>query len=104
MLASGKPAYKSQEDYYDEILELRQVIKDLKSENGIMKTKLQRVLQENLQKVSLYRNSFQLFFLCVEIVLWLPTFKQDREIKDYLNPSKQVISIKSSVFLMYVIK
>ncbi|XP_046856979.1 IQ domain-containing protein E-like [Xenia sp. Carnegie-2017] len=63
VLASGKPAYKSQEDYYDEILELRQVIKDLKSENGIMKTKLQRVLQENLQK--------------------------DREIKDYLNPSKQ---------------
>jgi regulator of replication initiation timing len=51
-LASGKPAYKSQEDYYDEIMELRQVIKDLKADNGVLKTKLQRITQENVLKVN----------------------------------------------------
>jgi regulator of replication initiation timing len=50
-LASGKPAYKSQEDYYDEIMELRQVIKGLKTDNGVLKTKLQRITQENVLKV-----------------------------------------------------
>ena len=51
-MASGKPAYKSQEDYYDEIMELRQVIKDLKADNGVLKTKLQRITQENVLKVN----------------------------------------------------
>lgn len=51
ILASGRPAYKSQEDYYDEIMELRQAIKGLKTENGVLKTKLQRITQENVLKV-----------------------------------------------------
>ena len=51
VLASGKPAYKSQEDYYDEIMELRQAIKGLKTDNGVLKTKLQRITQENVLKV-----------------------------------------------------
>lgn len=57
ILASGRPAYKSQEDYYDEIMELRQAIKGLKTENGVLKTKLQRITQENVLKVNIDRYS-----------------------------------------------
>ena len=71
VLASGKPAYKSQEDYYDEIIELRQVIKELKVDNGVLKTKLQRITQENVLK--------------------------DRQIKDFLNPNKQPEEIRRTL-------
>ena len=71
VLASGKPAYKSQEDYYDEIMELRQVIKEMKADNGVLKTKLQRITQENVLK--------------------------DRQIKDFLNPNKQPAEIRRTL-------
>ncbi|XP_028402672.1 IQ domain-containing protein E-like [Dendronephthya gigantea] len=71
ILASGKPAYKSPEDYYDDIMELRQVIKGLKTDNGVLKTKLQRITQENVLK--------------------------DRQIKDLLNPNKQPDEIRRTL-------
>jgi hypothetical protein len=57
-----KPAYKSQEEYYDEILELKKHIVTVNNDNTHMKSKLRRVEEDNVKK--------------------------DKEIEQLLNPSK----------------
>ncbi|XP_064631558.1 IQ domain-containing protein E-like isoform X2 [Lineus longissimus] len=57
-----RPAYKSQEEYYDEILDLKKHIVTVNNENTHMKSKLRRVEEDNAKK--------------------------DKEIEQLLNPSK----------------
>ncbi|XP_073238521.1 uncharacterized protein [Porites lutea] len=49
-LTGGGPAYKPQEDYYDEIIELKKIINALKEENNVINTKLRRVEGDNVLK------------------------------------------------------
>lgn len=56
------PTYKTQEEYYDEVLHLRKQIGTLNQENSTIKTKLRRLEQDNQRK--------------------------EKEINDLLNPGK----------------
>ncbi|XP_027044647.1 IQ domain-containing protein E-like [Pocillopora damicornis] len=62
-LSIGGPAYKPQEDYYDEIIELKKIINALKAENNILNTKLRRVEGENVLKVSSEYIDFIIMYL-----------------------------------------
>lgn len=46
----GTPAYKTQEEYYDEVLQLRKQIGALNQENSTIKTKLRRLEEDNQKK------------------------------------------------------
>ncbi|CAH1793332.1 unnamed protein product [Owenia fusiformis] len=46
----GTPAYKSSEEYYDEILELKKTIQAMKVQDTTLKSKLRRVEEDNLKK------------------------------------------------------
>ena len=46
---NGTPAYKTPEEYYDEVLELRKTITETQNENATLKAK-QRRLQDELSK------------------------------------------------------
>ncbi|XP_068711834.1 uncharacterized protein [Montipora foliosa] len=70
-LAGGGPAYKPQEDYYDEVIELKKVINTLKAENNIISTKLRRVEGENVLK--------------------------DRKMEDLLNQRKQPEDVRRTL-------
>ena len=48
--APGTPAYKTPEEYYDEVLELRKQIGILDRESGVLRAKLRRVEEDNLKK------------------------------------------------------
>ena len=48
--ASGTPAYKSQEEYYEETLELRKQIASISNENSTMKSKVRRLEEDNIKK------------------------------------------------------
>lgn len=48
--ASGKPAYKTPEEYYDEILSLKKQIKIITEENSVYKSKMRRLEEENAKK------------------------------------------------------
>ncbi|RMX45434.1 hypothetical protein pdam_00019303 [Pocillopora damicornis] len=70
-LSIGGPAYKPQEDYYDEIIELKKIINALKAENNILNTKLRRVEGENVLK--------------------------DRKMEDLLNTRKQPEDVRRTL-------
>ncbi|XP_025100404.1 IQ domain-containing protein E-like isoform X2 [Pomacea canaliculata] len=46
----GRPNYKTPEEYYDEVLELRKQIAALNLESGTMKTKIRRLEEDNVKK------------------------------------------------------
>ncbi|KAL8593279.1 hypothetical protein ACOMHN_009932 [Nucella lapillus] len=46
----GRPAYKSPEEYYDEVLELRKQIAALNHDSATMKTKVRRLEEDNMKK------------------------------------------------------
>ncbi|XP_013391541.1 IQ domain-containing protein E-like [Lingula anatina] len=48
--AKGTPAYKTPEEYYDEILELRKQIAAISSENSTQKARVRRLEEDNLKK------------------------------------------------------
>lgn len=48
--APGTPAYKSPEEYYDEVLELRKQIGGLDKDNSVLRAKLRRTEEDNLKK------------------------------------------------------
>lgn len=48
--APGTPAYKSPEEYYDEVLELRKQIGGLDKDNSLLRAKLRRTEEDNLKK------------------------------------------------------
>ncbi|XP_044172154.1 IQ domain-containing protein E-like isoform X5 [Acropora millepora] len=70
-LMGAGPAYKPQEDYYDEVIELKKVINALKAENNIISTKLRRVEGENILK--------------------------DRKMEDLLNQRKQPEDVRRTL-------
>ncbi|XP_078356588.1 IQ domain-containing protein E-like, partial [Oculina patagonica] len=70
-LYGGGPAYKPQEDYYDEIIELKKIINALKAENNVINTKLRRVEGENVLK--------------------------DRKMEDLLNTRKQPEDVRRTL-------
>lgn len=48
--APGTPAYKTPEEYYDEVLELRKVISTLDKDSSLLRAKLRRVEEDNTKK------------------------------------------------------
>ena len=48
--SSGRPAYKSPEEYYDEVIALKKQIQDLNSTNSTLKLKIRRLEEDNLKK------------------------------------------------------
>ncbi|KAK7507952.1 hypothetical protein BaRGS_00000917 [Batillaria attramentaria] len=46
----GRPAYKTPEEYYDEVLELRKQISAMNQDSATMKTKIRRLEEDNLKK------------------------------------------------------
>lgn len=48
--APGTPAYKTPEEYYDEVLELRKQIGALDKDNRTLTAKLRRTEEDNLKK------------------------------------------------------
>ncbi|XP_067935175.1 IQ domain-containing protein E-like isoform X2 [Watersipora subatra] len=48
--APGTPAYKTPEEYYDEVLELRKQIGVLDKDSSLLRAKLRRVEEDNLKK------------------------------------------------------
>lgn len=48
--APGTPAYKTPEEYYDEVLELRKHIGSLDKDSSLLRAKLRRVEEDNLKK------------------------------------------------------
>ncbi|KAL3877716.1 hypothetical protein ACJMK2_035381 [Sinanodonta woodiana] len=48
--SSGTPAYKSQEEYYDMVLELKKHIANMKQESDAMKAKIRRLEEDNQKK------------------------------------------------------
>ncbi|ESO82030.1 hypothetical protein LOTGIDRAFT_170441 [Lottia gigantea] len=60
--AAGTPAYKTPEEYYDEVLELRKQISNLGHDNSTMKAKVRRLEEDKIKK--------------------------DKEMESLLNPSK----------------
>lgn len=46
----GTPAYKSQEEYYDQILEYKKQVGALNQESSNMKAKIRRLEEDNLKK------------------------------------------------------
>ncbi|KAK3580706.1 hypothetical protein CHS0354_005710 [Potamilus streckersoni] len=48
--SSGTPAYKSQEEYYDQVLELKKYIANLNQESATMKAKIRRLEEDNQKK------------------------------------------------------
>ncbi|XP_076443397.1 uncharacterized protein LOC143281951 isoform X2 [Babylonia areolata] len=46
----GRPAYKTPEEYYDEVLELRKQISAMNHDSATMKTKIRRLEEDNLKK------------------------------------------------------
>ncbi|KAK7112123.1 IQ domain-containing protein E-like isoform X2 [Littorina saxatilis] len=46
----GRPAYKTPEEYYDEVLELRKQISAMNHDSSTMKTKIRRLEEDNLKK------------------------------------------------------
>ncbi len=48
--APGTPAYKSPEEYYDEILDLKKQIAAMNTESSTMKSRLRRLEEDNLKK------------------------------------------------------
>lgn len=48
--APGTPSYKSPEEYYDEVLELRKQISGLDKDSSLLRAKLRRVEEDNLKK------------------------------------------------------
>ncbi|XP_050393678.2 IQ domain-containing protein E isoform X2 [Patella vulgata] len=47
---AGTPAYKTQEEYYDEVLELRKQIGNLSQDNSTMKAKVRRLEEDKIKK------------------------------------------------------
>ncbi|WAQ95763.1 IQCE-like protein [Mya arenaria] len=46
----GTPAYKSQEEYYEQILEFKRQVKEMQQESSTMRAKIRRVEEDNLKK------------------------------------------------------
>lgn len=46
----GTPAYKTPEEYYDEVLELRKQIGGMDKDNSLLRAKLRRVEEDNNKK------------------------------------------------------
>lgn len=47
---AGTPSYKTPEEYYDEVLELRKQISSLDKDNSLLRAKLRRVEEDNTKK------------------------------------------------------
>lgn len=47
---AGTPSYKTPEEYYDEVLELRKQISQRDKDNGLLRAKLRRVEEDNTKK------------------------------------------------------
>lgn len=48
--APGKPAYKTPEEYYDEVLALKKQIHAINSDNSTLKSKVRRIEEDNIKK------------------------------------------------------
>lgn len=46
----GTPAYKTPEEYYDQVLELKKVIQGLNQEKDVFKAKIRRIEEDNIKK------------------------------------------------------
>ena len=69
----GRPAYKSPEEYYDEILDLKKQIGIYQNDNSTMKSKVRRLEEDNLKKVrvTLDQDSFRNLFSSLYLMKYL---------------------------------